>query len=118
MNNQNGKTDRRYEIFPAPTLGDVRNGTFGKAAGLGDLEVLCAEAPIELGNRIWNDLDRDGIQDPNEPGIPNVTVQLFKAGQLVSTTTTNATGQYFFNDANVAIGSAYWVLLAERFLHG
>jgi len=25
---------------------------------------------------------------------------------------------YDFNDANVAIGSAYWVLLAERFLHG
>ncbi len=102
MNNQNGKTDRRYEIFPAPSIVDQRNGTFGKAAGLGDLEVLCSEAPIELGNRIWNDLDRDGIQDPNEPGIPNVTVQLFRAGQLVGTTTTNATGQYFFNDANVA----------------
>jgi hippurate hydrolase len=25
---------------------------------------------------------------------------------------------YDFNDANVAVGSAYWVLLAERFLHG
>jgi hippurate hydrolase len=23
---------------------------------------------------------------------------------------------YDFNDANVAVGSAYWVLLAERFL--
>jgi uncharacterized repeat protein (TIGR01451 family) len=102
LNNQNGKTDRRYEIFPAPSVQNQRNGTFGKAAGLGDLEVLCSEAPIELGNRIWNDLDRDGIQDPNELGIANVTVQLFRNGQLAGTTTTNATGQYFFNDGNVA----------------
>lgn len=104
MNNTNGKTDRRYEIFPRPNLDDERNGTFGKAAGLGDLEVLCDEAPIELGNRIWNDLDRDGIQDANEPGIANVTVALYRAGQLIGTTTTDANGQYLFNAANVSEG--------------
>lgn len=106
MNNFNGKTDRRYEIFPQPSAEDQRNGTFGKAAGLGDLEVLCDEAPIELGNRIWNDLDRDGIQDPNEPARAGVTVLLFKAGQQVGSTTTDATGQYFFNAANVTGGIA------------
>jgi uncharacterized repeat protein (TIGR01451 family) len=106
MNNTNGKADRRYEIFPRPSSDDERNGTFGKAAGLGDLEVLCDEAPIELGNRIWNDLDRDGIQDANEPAIPNVTVQLFKGGQLIGTTTTDAAGQYLFNAANVSEGIA------------
>jgi uncharacterized repeat protein (TIGR01451 family) len=104
LNNTNGKADRRYEIFPRPNGDDERNGTFGKAAGLGDLEVLCDEAPIELGNRIWNDLDRDGIQDANEPAIANVIVHLFKGGQLVGTTTTDATGQYLFNAANVSDG--------------
>jgi uncharacterized repeat protein (TIGR01451 family) len=104
MNNFNGKADRRYEIFPQPSSEDQRNGTFGKAAGLGDLEVLCDAAPIELGNRIWNDLDRDGIQDPNEPVRAGVTVLLFKGGQQVGTTTTDATGQYFFNSSNVAGG--------------
>ena len=27
-----------------------------------------------IGNKIWHDYDRDGINDPNEPGIPGVTV--------------------------------------------
>lgn len=102
MNNTNGKSDRRYEIFPRPNLDDERNGTFGKAAGLGDLEVLCDEAPIELGNRIWRDLDRDGIQDANEPAISGVTVQLYRAGVLVGTTTTDANGQYLFNASNMS----------------
>ena len=29
------------------------NGTFGKANGLGDLELLCDAAPIEIGDRVW-----------------------------------------------------------------
>ncbi|MBI1761341.1 MAG: carboxypeptidase regulatory-like domain-containing protein [Acidobacteria bacterium] len=104
MNNFNGKADRRYEVFPQPSPPNQINGLFGKAAGLGDLEVLCDAAPIELGNRIWNDLNRNGIQDANEAGRAGVTVQLFKGGQLVGTTTTSATGQYFFNADNVSGG--------------
>ena len=96
MNNFDGKTDRRYEIFPQPTTEDQRNGLFGKAAGLGDLEVLCDAAPLEIGNRIWNDLNRNGIQDANEPGRPGVTVLLFKGGQQVGTATTDANGQFLF----------------------
>ncbi|NOT61010.1 MAG: DUF11 domain-containing protein, partial [Acidobacteria bacterium] len=76
----------------------------GKSAGLGDLEILCDAAPIEIGNRLWFDFDRDGVQDPGEGGIPNATVQLVKNGVVVGTTTTNATGNYYFNDANVPGG--------------
>ncbi|MFH4968446.1 sialate O-acetylesterase [Gaetbulibacter sp. M240] len=41
----------------------------------------CKENPItpgvvSIGNRVWNDLDKDGIQDPEEPGIPGVSVIL------------------------------------------
>jgi uncharacterized repeat protein (TIGR01451 family) len=104
MNNTTGRTDRRYEVFPAPTDPNLPNGTFGKSAGLGDLEILCDAAPIEIGNRLWFDFDRDGIQDANEGGIPNATIQLFKNGQVVGTTTTNSTGQYYFNDSNVPGG--------------
>jgi len=28
----------------------------------------------ELGNRVWNDINSDGVQDPTEPGIQNVKV--------------------------------------------
>lgn len=31
-----------------------------------------------LGDVVWNDLDNDGFQDVGEPGIGNVTVQLFR----------------------------------------
>ena len=31
---------------------------------------------VSLGNRVWNDYNRNGINDPNEPGIPGVSVFL------------------------------------------
>ncbi len=57
------------------------NGTFGlgpfldKANGLGDLEHL-NNLPLEIGNRVWEDLDSDGIQAAGEPGIGGVTLQI------------------------------------------
>ncbi len=104
MNNTTGRTDRRYEVFPQPTDPNLPNGTFGKSAGLGDLEILCDAAPIEIGNRLWFDFDRDGIQDPGEGGIPNATVQLYKNNVLVGTATTDQNGNYYFNESNVTGG--------------
>ncbi len=34
--------------------------------GLGDLELLTDPAPVEIGNRVWLDSDRDGIPDAND----------------------------------------------------
>ena len=42
---------------------------FMEANGLGDLELLCDQAPIEIGNRVWLDLNGNGVQDPDEPPI-------------------------------------------------
>lgn len=52
--------------------------------------------PINIGNFVWNDLDADGIQDPGEPGVPYVTVQLWNAArtQLIAQATTNTNGNY------------------------
>lgn len=78
---------------------------FGQAGGMGDVELLCEQAPIELGNRIWNDLNRNGRQDPNEPGIANITVGLYDgAGTLIATTQSDSNGNYAFNAANVSGG--------------
>jgi protocatechuate 3,4-dioxygenase beta subunit len=50
-----------------------------------------------IGDKVWNDLNKDGIQDPNEPGVPGVTVTLYDAaGNPVATTTTDANGNYLF----------------------
>ncbi|MEM7537942.1 MAG: SdrD B-like domain-containing protein, partial [Chloroflexota bacterium] len=76
-------------------------GTFGKAAGLGDLELLCERAPIEIGNYIWQDDDGDGIQDPCENGLADIDVTLYSiTGTVVATTTTNTSGEYYFDEAD------------------
>jgi protocatechuate 3,4-dioxygenase beta subunit len=51
-----------------------------------------------LGNRVWYDINSDGIQDATEVGVPGVTVSLKDAtGTVIATTTTNANGEYMFN---------------------
>ena len=72
--------------------------TFYKGNGMADLEILCDEAPLQVGNRVWRDLDGDGIQDPGEPPIAGVTVRLYDdAGTLVGTAVTNSDGEYYFS---------------------
>ncbi len=84
---------------------NAEQGTFGKATGIGDVELLCGVAPLEIGNLVWQDLNGNGIQDAGEPGIAGVTVGLYDAsGNLVATTTTDADGSYYFNDSNVTAG--------------
>ena len=78
---------------------------FGKANAIGDLETMEIVPPIEIGNLIWRDFDNDGIQDPDEPGIANVNVELLDAdGNLIATTTTDERGYYIFNSSNVNDG--------------
>src|SRR5207253_1077209 len=59
-----------------------------------------------IGDRVWHDLNGNGIQDTGEPGIADVEVQLFTAsGDYFSATTTDSSGHYQFDD--VAPGSYY-----------
>lgn len=64
-----------------------------------------ATGSSDLGNFVWNDLNKNGIQDPGEPGVPGIEVQLFQVGggdgssvadTLVATDTTDASGIYGF----------------------
>lgn len=101
-NNQSGATARGYLVNDR---GDD-NALFGKANGMGDLEALCPAAPLEIGNRVWQDTDADGVQDPGEPGLAGVTVELYRNGLLVGVTTTDNEGQYLFHDSNVTQNGA------------
>jgi hypothetical protein len=81
------------------------NGTFGKAAGLGDAQALCEVAPIEIGNRIWYDDNRNGIQEAYETGIDNLTLTLHNmedGGKLVGTQVTRNGGQFYFTNTTVS----------------
>ena len=63
-------------------------------------------SPARIGDFVWNDLDKDGIQDAGEPGIAGVTVMLYTSGNvLYRSTVTSNNGQYYFTD--VASGTYY-----------
>ncbi len=52
-----------------------------------------------IGDRIWNDVDRDGVQDASETGVAGVTVVLRDGdGAVISTTITDGNGNYRFDD--------------------
>jgi hypothetical protein len=66
--------------------------------------------PGVIGNYIWQDINRDGVQDFNEPGIPNVTLALYTDpngdgnpadGSIIETTVTDLNGEYAFLDLGV-----------------
>ncbi len=110
LNNSNGTLSKGYRLFNGD-FGDIR--TFGKAGGLGDVIALCDAAPVEIGNRVWYDADRNGVQDPNEPPLANVTVELFDpaTNAVIGTAVTDAIGTYYFSSAtNTSTASARYGL--------
>ena len=60
-----------------------------------------------IGDLVWNDVNGDGIQDVDEPGVENVNVRLFKSGAdipqgggddvLIAETSSTKGGLYFFD---------------------
>jgi len=91
-----GSFERGAQLYDASLTGN-----FAKGVGLGDIELLCNVAPLEIGNYVWEDTDGDGIQDACEPGISGVTVQLYdNSGILKASTTTDVNGQYYFSHSD------------------
>jgi hypothetical protein len=97
-NMANGSWSKAYRLYRTTATGD----TFAKSNGLGDLAARRNLAPIQLGNRVWMDSDADGVQDPNEMALANVTVRLYNsANTLVGTAVTDANGNYLFVSSTV-----------------
>ncbi len=63
-----------------------------------DFGILCADDMASLGDRVWLDENRNGLQNATESGIAGIVVQLHNvAGAVISTTVTNSQGQYHFS---------------------
>lgn len=71
---------------------------------------------VSVGDVVWHDLDRDGLQDADEPGIPGVVLNLAGPSGAVTTidgtpvgaVTTDADGRYRFDRLPVlAAGQHY-----------
>ena len=62
-----------------------------------DLGVTPPTGSASLGNYVWYDQNKDGIQDASEVGAEGVQVELLDdMGNVIATTTTNSNGYYAF----------------------
>ena len=88
----------------------------GSGVETDDLDLdLGAYVPATLGDRVWEDRNANGVQDPGEPGVPGITMRLFDPGPdgligtaddiEVDSVVTSADGLYEFTD--VAPGRYY-----------
>ncbi|OQY26739.1 MAG: hypothetical protein B6244_12680 [Candidatus Cloacimonetes bacterium 4572_55] len=58
---------------------------------------FCISVPVTIGNFVWLDHNRDGVQGGGETGIDNIVVRLYDdSNVLQDTTLTDAQGKYQF----------------------
>jgi uncharacterized repeat protein (TIGR01451 family)/fimbrial isopeptide formation D2 family protein len=68
--------------------------------------------PVSIGDYVWLDNNRDGLQTAGESGVKDVTVTLKNAsGTVVGTYTTAADGYYWFT--NLFPGAAYTLTFTQ-----
>ncbi len=120
----NGDNPRDHAI-EVSNSNDNNTGYSGKGIGLGDIELIEYNAPISIGNRVWNDTNGNGIQDAGESGIANVLLELVDAngnavdsdpstaGVQATTVLTSATGSWYLTSmtGTDATGVNYGVAL-------
>ena len=98
--------------FTTPNVGDDATDSDANASGVTECyDIVAGQTnltvdaglylmPASIGDFVWNDANKNGVQDAGEPGIAGVTVKLYNCttGALVATTTTGANGMYLFDN--------------------
>jgi uncharacterized repeat protein (TIGR01451 family) len=92
-----GTTDDTLDSDASNTTGKTASVSLVAGQHYPDLDAGYVTLKASLGDYVWKDTDKNGVQDANEVGIPNITVQLLNGAELVlGTTTTDASGYYHF----------------------
>ncbi|HWH92339.1 MAG TPA: SdrD B-like domain-containing protein [Baekduia sp.] len=86
--------DRSGDIYANTAAIRYGSGNLGAVSNVASSSVVASR----IGDYVWSDLDRDGVQDAGEPALPGVPVRLTgtdKHGHAVDvTTSTGADGKY------------------------
>jgi len=101
IDNSNGAgTTSIFLLSPGETDLDIDGGVFLDAY---------------IGDKVWHDRNKDGMQDSNEPGVENVEIELYRVTTqgdiLVQTTDTDRFGEYRFSQ--VSNGDYYLIFYPE-----
>ena len=107
--------DEQLDSDPNAMTG--RTDTITLSAGQTDLSWDAGLRQVgTVGNFIWKDLNFDGLQQGNEPGVAGVTVHLLdQTLSIIDTTVTDGSGFYSFPDLNPDL-YAIEVVLPSNFL--
>ncbi len=111
-----GSVDGWIQMDPTYNQGNYRDNSFGKADGVGDIELLVNPAPLEIGNRLWCDTGSgsfagNGVQDPGESAINGATIVLECDTDgngdydVSASVITDANGLYLFKDGDASLSS-------------
>lgn len=97
-----------YTFSGAHAGSDVSLDSDADGSGLTDVVALTADnlnvdaglyGTLCVGDRVWRDDNKNGLQDSCEPGVKGVTVSLLdKDGNVLATTVTDANGYYRFTN--------------------
>ena len=94
----------RTPVTTLDTGEDDPNWDAGFSLGISE-DTGAAIPSTAIGNRVWFDVDENGVQDVGEANMEGITVNLYDAdGSLLTSTTTDANGEYLFT--NLASGAA------------
>ncbi|SQE73303.1 Ser-Asp rich fibrinogen/bone sialoprotein-binding protein SdrD [Staphylococcus simulans] len=80
------------------TINNADNYTIDSGFFKPVVEPTPVPATYTVGDKVWEDTNKDGIQNSNEPGIPGVEVTLTKPDGSTVTTTTDENGNYEFTN--------------------
>ena len=86
-------TLRSVITHPANRLGSTDEIELKMDQDLNRMDIGCV-LPGRLGDYCWLDLNGDGLQAGDEPGIANVRIELLRDGNVVAETVTNQYGFY------------------------
>ncbi|EAQ01932.1 hypothetical protein OB2597_00905 [Pseudooceanicola batsensis HTCC2597] len=88
------------EINKGDTIKIYADGDCNEYVRIDKIELCKDDKPLgAIGDTVWYDTDRDGVQDDGEAGVENVTVNLLNgAGVVIATQMTDVNGNYLFEE--------------------
>ena len=97
--------DSLLELNDLVTLVEEADGLYGKSSVIDlrmaehhtDMDVVMV-LPGRLGDKVWLDLNGNGLQDGEEGGIPGVTIELLKDDNILTSTVSDQYGYYVFEE--------------------